>query len=192
MNKRLLMNKACIIIILLLTSQSLYAISNDDVYKKILEMEQEMKDAHEDVVARISYNGNIHKARADLCDLRSEKYFLLMENYGGYYKEEQVTEYERIAHKRFKQCLSLSMILDPLMTTFEERLPLFILFDCYGLSGSYVNLSRDKLNNPYVQVALYLIKEKELLGKIKQRALETGHSDDFVDSIIEKLTKETK
>jgi hypothetical protein len=86
MNKRLLMNKACIIIILLLTSQSLYAISNDDVYEKILEMEQEMKDIHEDVVARISYNGNIHKARADLCDLRPEKYFSHMENYGGHFQ----------------------------------------------------------------------------------------------------------
>ena len=47
------------ILLLIVASYShSYEINADDVYKKQLEIQQEIKDKHEDIVSRISYKGD--------------------------------------------------------------------------------------------------------------------------------------
>lgn len=81
----------------------------DDIYRKQLNIEQKIHDMYVDLVARVSYSGDVAKAKADINTLYCEKYFENMKDFGKYTvnDEKQLNTVERSFDLLLKRCMAL-------------------------------------------------------------------------------------
>lgn len=81
----------------------------DDVYRKQLNIEQKINNIYVDLVARISYSGDVAKAKADINTLYCEKYFESMKDFGytTVDDKQQLNKNEIFFELRFRQCMAL-------------------------------------------------------------------------------------
>ena len=165
------------ILLLIVASYShSYEINADDVYKKQLEIQQEIKDKHEDIVSRISYKGDRDAARADLNDLRCDKYFLTMKDYGKSVRNENLTEPEIFFKKRFEKCMNLQTVF--WVMTYDERITFYRILprEIQGIG-----------KNPYKDVWRAISVDKELVKTINDRFIREGNGADYLKILSDRF-----
>ena len=166
------------LIILLVAANNSHSneINADDVYKKQLEILQEIKDVHVDIVSRVSYKGDKTAARSDLNDLRCDKYFQNMKDYGKSVRGDNLTEPQIFFNKRFEKCMNLQTIF--WVMTYDERITFYRILprEIQGIG-----------KNPDKDVWRAISMDKELVKTIDSRLIREGNGPDYLKTLSERL-----
>jgi len=145
------------------------AIELDDVYKKQLQIEQQIKDVQLDLVSRISHGGNEAAAKAELSDLRCEQYTVDMPNFGRdmrHEHERRQGERQDFFEERWFRCNDLDRVFNHL--PYRDRIMLFSEFS-YQLAGYG--------EDPYGEVWRYIKGNAEMLGRLKDALRSNGENE---------------
>jgi len=86
-----------------------YPVDINDLYRKQLNFENEVRNMYVDLISKISYSGNKAKTEAELNFFNCEKYFPDMKDFGNYTQKErsELTSYQKFFAIRLSRCMAL-------------------------------------------------------------------------------------
>lgn len=160
-----------------LISGQVLAVDLDDIFRHQYELQQSMKDMHEDIVARVSYKGDIDRAKADLNDLRCETSIYPQKDFGTKLSAHP-SEKDQMLMQHWYQCVELQAIFK--LMSFEERVPYF-----GGFPGKVAGYGA----SPYWDLWIEIKKNSALLGLLRSRAIRAGEGSTYIEDIDAKLKK---
>lgn len=108
---RYLINPIIIFILLVCLIKNAFSIDLNDVYQKQLQIENKTIEMYADLVARISYSGDLAKARADINSLNCSRYLESMKDFGNTtINDANQSKSEIFYELRFRRCMALESL----------------------------------------------------------------------------------
>jgi hypothetical protein len=145
----------------------------EDLYKQQLQLEQLIKDVREEMVARTSHGGDLAAARAEINDLRCEKYFSSMKDFGRSTKAGRGSDaHQKLFYDRFDRCMELSIIFSFMQYSDRRR-----FFQRYPRELAGFG------ENPYRRIWREIKSDSPLLESIKSESVRRGNGDNFIKEL---------